>query len=118
MTGERQADVTTDQKVPSQFAETGDIVDAVIIEVIANSDNSNLQSAVAPTETVTAAVRLVVDPLQDSEVAEGSTKLMLIVRRLKQIGLTCKLGSVWAVVMVEVSLAASYCCSVNSYLRL
>ena len=93
-----------------------DIV-VVITEAIVDSDNSNL-SAVTSVEIITIVIGLVVDPLEDSEVAEGSTELRLIVGRPKQTDLTCRLGSAWAEAMVEVSVVVSYCCSVGSYLRL
>ena len=50
--------------------------------------------------------------------AEDFTKLKQIVGRLMRTGLTCTLEFMWAVPMVEVSLAASYFSSVGSCLRL
>ena len=50
--------------------------------------------------------------------AEGFTKLKLIVERPMRTGLTCTLKSVWAVFMVKVSLAANYFSSEGSCLQL
>ena len=94
-----------------------DIVVVIITEAIVDSDNSNL-SAVTSVEIITIVIGLVVDPLEDSEVAEGSIELRLIVGRPKRTDLTCRLGSAWAEAMVEVSVVVNYCCSVGSYLRL
>ena len=94
-----------------------DIVVVVITEAIVDSDNSNLLSAVTSVEIITIVIGLVVDPLEDSEVAEGSIELRLIVGRPKRTDLTCRLGSAWAEAMVEVSVVVNYCCSVGSYLR-
>ena len=102
----------------------GDIVVAVVTEAftkaIVGFNSSNLLSTTKSIEIAIVVVELLaVDPSEGSVVAEGSTaRLRQIVGRPKRTGLTCRLESVWAAAMVEVLPAASYCCSVGSYLRL
>ena len=101
----------------------GDIIVAVteaFTKAIVGFDSSNLLSTAKSIETAIVVVELLaVDPSEGSVVAEGSTaRLRQIVGRPKQTGLTYRLKSVWAAAMAEVLPAASYCCSVGSYLRL
>ena len=97
-TGERRGEITEVQKLP-----------------LLMDDNVVVVAFIVTAITV---IRLAVDPEEDNEVAEGSIKLNLIVGRLMRTGLTCTLEFMWAVLMVNVSLAASYFSSVGSCLRL
>ena len=102
-TGERRGGITEVPKVPWLFVMMDDNVVVVVVAFIG---------------TAITVIRLAVDPEEDNEVAEGSIKLNLIVGRLMRTGLTCTLEFMWAVLMVNVLLAASYFSSVGSCLRL